>query len=73
VDEATAETELLPHAAGELLRQAIGEGREAGAFEQFRDALVPLGGRLSKQPAEKLYVLTHREIGVKVLAQALGQ
>ena len=71
VDEAAAKTKLLAHAAGELLRQAIAEGRKPGAVQQFGDSRVPLRGRLPEQPAEKLDVLADSEVGVEVLAQAL--
>ena len=34
VDQRAAQAELLPHAAGQLLRRPVGERREAGAVEQ---------------------------------------
>ena len=71
VNEAAAKAELLPHAAGQLSRQAVGKRRKAGAVEKLGDSFVPLGWRLPEQAAKKLDVLADREIGVEVLAQSL--
>ena len=43
VDQRAAKAELLPHAARQLLRRAVGERREPGAVEQLGDA--PLAAR----------------------------
>ena len=71
VDQRAAKAELLPHAARQLLRRAVGERREPGAVEQLGDALLPLGGGLPEQAAEELDVLADAEIGIEVLAEAL--
>ncbi len=48
VDQRAAEAELLLHAAGELARRALDEGREAGAAGQLGDAPATLGGILTE-------------------------
>ena len=49
--------ELLLHAAGELAGRPVGEGREAGAAQQFVDAPRALVGALAEQAAEEVDVL----------------
>ncbi len=71
MDETAAKPELLPHAAGQLLRRTIGKGRQPGALEKLGDSHVPLGTGLSEQPAEKLDILADAEIRIEVLAQSL--
>ena len=71
VDQAAAQPELLPHAAGQFLRRAVGKRREPGAVQQFGDSPVPFGARLPEQAAEKLDVLPDAEVGIEVLAQPL--
>ncbi len=71
VDQRAAQAELLAHAAGELLGQPVGEGREAGALQQLGDPEVALGAALAEQAAEELDILAHAEVRIEVLAQAL--
>jgi hypothetical protein len=54
VDQRSAQAELLLHAARQLGRRAVAEGRQAGAGEQFADTLRALGAILAEQAAERM-------------------
>ena len=71
VDQRAAQAELLPHAARELLRRAIGEWREPGAVKKLGNPPFALGARLPEQAAEEVDVLADAEVGIEILAQAL--
>ncbi|MCY1417919.1 hypothetical protein D9M71_334650 [compost metagenome] len=71
VDQRAAQPELLLHAAGQLARRPLGEGREAGAVQQVGDAPLALGLLVAEQAAEEVDVLEHRQRRVEILAQPL--
>ena len=72
VDEGAAEAELLPHAAGELARRPVEEGRKAGGRGQLVDAPVPLGRVVAEQVAEEMQIFRHRQGRVEIFAEPLG-
>ncbi len=67
-----AQAELLFHAAGELARGPVHEGRQASGLDQGGDAPFALGRPLAEQATEEVDVLGHRQREVQVLAQPLG-
>ena len=71
MDETATKPELLPHAAGQFLRWAVGKRRESGAVQELTDLFVPLGTRLLEQAAKKLDILPDAQVRIEVLAQAL--
>jgi hypothetical protein len=72
MDQRTTQAELLPHAARELSRRAVGERGQASAAKELRNANVALGGGLSEQAAEKFDILPDAEVGIEVPAEPLG-
>ncbi len=60
MDERAAETELLPHAAGELFRRPVGKGRKAGAFEQKLHPRLPLGTRAGRRDGRRIRYFPRR-------------
>ena len=71
VDQRAAQPQLLLHAARELPRWTIAEGRETGAFQEFRNPRVAFGLILAEQTSEEIHILEHRQGGIEVLAQPL--
>ena len=71
MDQRAAQAELLPHAAGQLLRLSIGKRRKSGALQQLGDPPLPFGTRLAEQPRKELYILGDAELRIKVFAQTL--
>ena len=71
MDQRAAEPQLLLHAAGKFHRGAVGEGLEAGTFQQLGNARLPLPAALSEQPAEEIDILEDGQGGIKVLAETL--
>jgi hypothetical protein len=71
VDQRAAQPQFLLHAAGQLARRTLAEGRQAGAAQQVVDAPRALGGALAEQAAEEVEILEYRQRGIEVLAQAL--
>ena len=71
VDQRAAQAQLLLHAAGQLARRTLAEGRHTGAAQQVVDASLAFGSVLTEQATEEIQVLEHRQRRVEVLAQAL--
>ncbi len=72
MNQGTAQSELLLHAAGKFPCWTVGKRRQAGAGEQLSAPPGPLRRGLAKQSAEEIHVLDHGEGGIEVLAQPLG-
>ena len=71
MDQRAAQPQLLLHAAGQLARRTLAEGRHTGAAQQVVDASLAFGSVLTEQATEEIQVLEHRQRRVEVLAQAL--
>ena len=71
MDQRTTEPELLLHSARQFFSGTVGKRRKPGAREQFGDAAISFGARLSEQAAEEFDIFADAEIGIEVLAEAL--
>ncbi len=66
VDQRTAQTQFLFHAAGEFSSRTVCKGSQAGAIEQLLDAPGPLIKRLAEQSTEEIDVLEYRQRQIKI-------
>ena len=71
MNERAAQSELLPHAAGEFFGWPVGKGRKPRAVQQLLDPPFALFACLSEQPGEELDVLPHAQVGIEILAEPL--
>ena len=72
MDEATAKPELLPHAARQFFRRAVGKGREPGAVQKLADFRVPFGARLPEQAPKELDILPDAQVRVEIFPRPCG-